>query len=126
MTAPRHFLTLMDLSPDEVRDLIDRAIELKSQHRAGAATPTLDGKVLATTVTRAPTRTHGSSEAGMAQLGGRALFLSGQDTQLGRGEPIHDSARVISSMVDMVMIRTFAHADVEQFAAHSSVPVINV
>ena len=94
MTAPRHFLTLMDLSPDEVRDLIDRAIELKSQHRAGAATPTLAGKVLAMIFTKASTRTRVSFEAGMAQLGGSALFLSGQDTQLGRGEPIRDSARV--------------------------------
>ena len=75
--------------------------------------------------TKASTRTRVSFEAGMAQLGGSALFLSGQDTQLGRGEPIEDSARVISSMVDIVMIRTFAHADVEDFAAHSSVPVIN-
>jgi ornithine carbamoyltransferase len=125
MTAPRHFLTLMDLSPDEVRGLIDRAIELKNQHREGAATHTLDGKVLAMIFTKASTRTRVSFEAGMAQLGGSALFLSGQDTQLGRGEPIHDSARVISSMVDIVMIRTFAHADVEQFATHSSVPVIN-
>ncbi len=125
MTAPRHFLTLMDLSPDEVRGLVGRAIELKSQHRAGTGTHTLDGKVLAMIFTKASTRTRVSFEAGMAQLGGSALFLSGQDTQLGRGEPIHDSARVISSMVDIVMIRTFAHADVEQFAAHSSVPVIN-
>lgn len=125
MTAPRHFLTLMDLSPDEVRGLVGRAIELKSQHRAGTGTHTLDGKVLAMIFTKASTRTRVSFEAGMAQLGGSALFLSGQDTQLGRGEPIQDSARVISSMVDIVMIRTFAHADVEQFAAHSSVPVIN-
>ena len=125
MTAPRHFLTLMDLAPDEIRALIARAIELKAQHRAGTAQRSVEGKVLAMIFTKASTRTRVSFEAGMAQLGGSALFLSGQDTQLGRGEPIEDSARVISSMVDIVMIRTFAHADVEDFAAHSSVPVIN-
>ena len=125
MTAPRHFLTLMDLAPDEIRALIARAIELKTQHRAGNAPRRLEGKVLAMIFTKASTRTRVSFEAGMAQLGGSALFLSGQDTQLGRGEPIADSARVISSMVDIVMIRTFAHADVEDFAAHSNVPVIN-
>ena len=125
MNAPRHFLTLMDLAPNEIRALIARAIELKAQHRAGTASRSLEGKVLAMIFTKASTRTRVSFEAGMAQLGGSALFLSGQDTQLGRGEPIADSARVISSMVDIVMIRTFAHADVEDFAAHSSVPVIN-
>ena len=75
--------------------------------------------------TKASTRTRVSFEAGITQLGGSALFLSGQDTQLGRGEPIEDAARVISSMVDAVMIRTYAHSDVERFATHSTVPVIN-
>ena len=125
MTAPRHFLTLMDLSADEIRLLIDRAIELKAQWRAGNPQRSMEGKVLAMIFTKASTRTRVSFEAGMAQLGGSALFLSGQDTQLGRGEPIEDTARVISSMVDIVMIRTFAHADVETFAQHSRVPVIN-
>jgi ornithine carbamoyltransferase len=125
MTTSRHFLTLMDLTPKEIRALIERAIELKRQHRAGHSEKTLAGKVLAMIFTKASTRTRVSFEAGMAQLGGNALFLSGQDTQLGRGEPIEDTARVISAMVDIVMIRTFAHADVEQFAAHSRVPVIN-
>ena len=125
MNAPRHFLTLMDLAPNEIRALIARAIELKAQHRAGTASRSLEGKVLAMIFTKASTRTRVSFEAGMAQLGGSALFLSGQDTQLGRGEPIEDSARVISSMVDIVMIRTFSHADVVDFASHSSVPVIN-
>ena len=125
MTAAKHFLTLMDLSPDDIRGLIERAVELKRQHRAGHGEKTLAGKVLAMIFTKASTRTRVSFEAGIAQLGGSALFLSGQDTQLGRGEPIEDTARVISSMVDIVMIRTFAHTDVEQFAAHSQVPVIN-
>lgn len=125
MTAPRHFLTLMDLTANEIRSLITRAMELKSLRNQGLPHKTLEGKVLAMIFTKASTRTRVSFEAGMTQLGGSALFLSGQDTQLGRGEPIADTARVISSMVDMVMIRTFAHADVETFAAHSRVPVIN-
>ncbi len=125
MTAPRHFLTLMDLSADEIRRLIRRAIELKALRDRGESHATLQGKVLAMIFTKASTRTRVSFEAGMSQLGGSALFLSGQDTQLGRGEPIADTAKVISSMVDIVMIRTFAHADVETFAAHSKVPVIN-
>ena len=125
MTAPRHFLTLMDLSADEIRRLIRRAIELKALRDRGESHATLQGKVLAMIFTKASTRTRVSFEAGMSQLGGSALFLSGQDTQLGRGEPIADTAKVISSMVDIVMIRTFAHGDVETFAAHSKVPVIN-
>jgi ornithine carbamoyltransferase len=125
MSSPRHFLTLMDLSPEELRAVIQRGIELKSLRAAGTAHQSLEGKVLAMIFTKASTRTRVSFEAGMAQLGGSALFLSGQDTQLGRGEPIEDTARVISSMVDMVMIRTFAHEDVQRFAEHSSVPVIN-
>jgi len=125
MSSPRHFLTLMDLSPEELRAVIQRGIKLKALRAAGTAHQSLEGKVLAMIFTKASTRTRVSFEAGMAQLGGSALFLSGQDTQLGRGEPIEDTARVISSMVDMVMIRTFAHEDVLRFAEHSSVPVIN-
>ena len=125
MSSPRHFLTLMDLSPEELRAVIQRGIELKALRAAGTAHQSLEGKVLAMIFTKASTRTRVSFESGMAQLGGSALFLSGQDTQLGRGEPIEDTARVISSMVDMVMIRTFAHEDVLRFAEHSSVPVIN-
>ena len=125
MTPTRHFLTLMDLKADEIRSLIKRAIELKSHRHQGLPHKTLEGKVLAMIFAKASTRTRVSFEAGMTQLGGSALFLSRQDTQLGRGEPIADTAKVISSMVDIVMIRTFAHADVETFAAHSEVPVIN-
>ena len=125
MTEPKHFLTLMDLSANEIHSLIKRAIELKSLRDQGRPHKTLEGKVLAMIFTKASTRTRVSFEAGMAQLGGSALFLSGQDTQLGRGETIADTAKVVSSMVDIVMIRTFSHADVESFAAHSRVPVIN-
>jgi ornithine carbamoyltransferase len=122
---PRHFLTLLDLSPDELSQIIDRASALKRARREGAAGPQFPGRVLAMIFAKASTRTRVSFEAGMAQLGGTAMFLSDRDTQLGRGEPVEDSARVISSMVDAVMIRTFGHDIVERFAAHSSVPVIN-
>lgn len=123
--AIRHFLTLHDLSLAELNGLIQRAIELKAQHKAGTAGKPCDGKVLAMIFEKSSTRTRVSFEAGMAQLGGNALFLSPEDTQLGRGEIIEDSARVISSMVDIVMIRTFGHDKVEKFAEYSSVPVIN-
>lgn len=123
--AVRHFLTLKDLSPAELDALIQRAIALKAEHRAGRAGKPLDGKVLGMIFEKASTRTRVSFEAGMAQLGGSAIFLSPNDTQLGRGEPIEDTARVLSRMVDIVMIRTFGHDKLETFAAYSSVPVIN-
>ncbi|MCV6605924.1 MAG: ornithine carbamoyltransferase, partial [Porticoccaceae bacterium] len=123
---PRHFLTLQDLNRDELEQIIQRAIELKAQHRDDTASDLpLKGKVLAMIFEKSSTRTRVSFEAGMAQLGGSALFLSPNDTQLGRGEPIEDSARVISRMTDIVMIRTFEHAKVERFAEYSQVPVIN-
>jgi ornithine carbamoyltransferase len=125
MSDTRHFLTLLDFSPAELNQLIQRAIEMKREHRAGADQRAFPGTVLAMIFAKSSTRTRVSFEAGMAQLGGHAMFLSPQDTQLGRGEPIEDSARVISSMVDIVMIRTFGHDIVERFAAHSRVPVIN-
>jgi ornithine carbamoyltransferase len=118
-------LTLLDFSPNELDQLIKRAIQLKQEHQAGADQRAFPGTVLAMIFAKSSTRTRVSFEAGMAQLGGHAMFLSPQDTQLGRGEPVEDSARVISSMVDIVMIRTFGHDIVERFAAHSSVPVIN-
>lgn len=124
-SKPRHFLTLLDLSPSELQGLIARAIELKAMHAQGDTPPLFPNKVLGMIFEKSSTRTRVSFEAGMAQLGGHALFLSPRDTQLGRGEPIEDSARVLSRMVDIVMIRTFAHATVEQFAAYSEVPVIN-
>ncbi len=125
MADIRHFLTLMDFSPAELNTLIQRAIELKREHRAGTDERRFTGHVLGMIFAKSSTRTRVSFEAGMTQLGGHAMFLSPDDTQLGRGEPIEDSARVISSMVDIVMIRTFGHDIVEAFAAHSSVPVIN-
>ena len=121
----RHFLTLLDLTPDELRDLITRAGELKSLHRSGALHEPLKHKILAMVFEKSSTRTRMSFEAGMAQLGGQAVFLSPRDTQLGRGEPIEDSARVLSRMSDVIMIRTFEHSKIERFAQYSKVPVIN-
>ncbi|MBB6523527.1 ornithine carbamoyltransferase [Pseudoteredinibacter isoporae] len=122
---PRHFLTLLDLSPAELKQVIERAVELKALRKQEAAEETLPGKVLGMIFEKSSTRTRVSFEAGMSQLGGSALFLSSNDTQLGRGEPIADSAKVLSRMVDIVMIRTFDHETVETFAENSTVPVIN-
>jgi len=104
--SPRHFLTLKDLSSNELKQLLIRASELKKIHHEGTLFQPLKGRVLAMIFEKSSTRTRVSFEAGMAQFGGHALFLSSRDTQLGRGEPVEDSARVISSMVDAVMIRT--------------------
>lgn len=120
---PRHFISLLDLSSTELRALITRAIELKN-HRDPDFQP-LKGKVLAMIFDKSSTRTRISFEAGMAHFGGHALFLSPRDTQLGRGEPLEDSAKVISSMVDCIMLRTHAHETVTTFAHYSRVPVIN-
>lgn len=121
----RHFLTLLDLSPNELSGLIDRAIELKAMQRRREVFEPFKNQVLAMIFEKSSTRTRVSFEAGMVQLGGSALFLSPRDTQLGRGEPIEDSARVMSEMVDAVMIRTFEHEKIERFSQYSSVPVIN-
>jgi ornithine carbamoyltransferase len=120
---PRHFLSLLDLSSTELRTLIYRAIQLKT-HRDPDYQP-MKGKVLAMIFEKSSTRTRISFESGMAQFGGTALFLSPRDTQLGRGEPLEDSAKVISSMVDCIMLRTHQHETVTTFAKHSRSPVIN-
>ena len=125
MSKTRHFLTLMDFTSDELQQLLQHAIEMKKQWKAGTIYEPLKNMTLAMIFEKSSTRTRVSFEAGMNQLGGHAMFLTSRDTQLGRGEPIADSARVISSMVDVVMIRTFGHDIVEDFAAHSGVPVIN-
>lgn len=121
----RHFLTLLDLTPEELNKLIRRAVELKQIRNKGEIYEPLSNQVMAMIFEKSSTRTRVSFETGMAHLGGHALFLSSRDTQLGRGEPIEDSARVISSMCDVIMIRTFEHEIVTNFAAHSRVPVIN-
>jgi ornithine carbamoyltransferase len=120
---PRHFTSLLDINGDEFRRLIKRALELKN-HRDPNYQP-LKGQVLAMIFEKSSTRTRISFEAGMTHFGGNAIFLSPRDTQLGRGEPVQDSAKVISSMVDCIMLRTFKHETVTTFAQHSSVPVIN-
>lgn len=121
----QHFLTLLDIDPVNLNRLVHRATELKAMQYAGERYEPLYGKVLGMIFDKSSTRTRVSFETAMAQFGGHAIFLSPRDTQLGRGEPIEDSARVLSRMVDMIMIRTFAHQTVKHFAAHSRVPVIN-
>ena len=121
----RHFLSLMDCTPQELAGLIRRGIELKDLRKRSVLYEPLKNRVLGMIFEKASTRTRLSFEAGMIQLGGQAIFLSPRDTQLGRGEPISDSAIVMSSMLDAVMIRTFAHQNVLDFAANSRVPVIN-
>ncbi|MBF8221758.1 ornithine carbamoyltransferase [Halomonas sp. 328] len=124
--ATRHFLTLLDLSPEELTYLIRRAISIKTGLKTQGPTYTpFTNRTLAMIFEKSSTRTRVSFETAMAQFGGHALFLSPRDTQLGRGEPIGDTARVLSEMVDAVMIRTFSHQGLEAFAAASSVPVIN-
>ncbi|MBQ24121.1 ornithine carbamoyltransferase [Alcanivorax sp.] len=121
----RHFLTLTDLTPDELGYLIQRAIELKTMLRNGQHHEPLQGKTLGMIFEKSSTRTRVSFEVAMTHFGGASIFLSPRDTQLGRGEPIEDSARVLSRMVDAVMIRTFDHSTLQTFADHSAVPVIN-
>ena len=121
----RHFLTLADCSPEELAALVARAAELKAMHRRGLRYQPLAGKTLAMVFDLASTRTRVAFEVGMHQLGGHALFVSPQGSQLGRGEPVEDTARVLSEMVDAVMIRTLDHDKVERFAAAATVPVVN-
>ena len=123
--SARHFLSLMDCTPDELVSLIRRGMELKDLRNRGVLFEPLKNRVLGMIFEKASTRTRISFEAGMIQLGGQAIFLSPRDTQLGRGEPIGDAAIVMSRMLDAVMIRTFAHSTLTEFAAHSRVPVIN-
>ena len=121
----RHLLTLNDLRREELGFILRRAAELKALQRDGLPHESLRGKVLGMVFEKSSTRTRVSFEAGMAQLGGSAIFLSPRDSQLGRGEPVEDTARVLSRMLDMVMIRTYGHGIIERFAEYSRVPVIN-
>jgi ornithine carbamoyltransferase len=122
MTAPRHFLAIPDLTRSELLDLLDLAAEMK---RGDYAERPLAGKTLGMIFAKSSTRTRVSFEVGAFQLGGHALFLSARDIQLGRGEPIRDTARVLSRYLHGIMIRTFDHADVEELARFASIPVIN-
>ncbi|MDQ5909648.1 MAG: ornithine carbamoyltransferase [Pseudomonadota bacterium] len=121
----RHFLSLFDLTPAELQGVLQRARELKALRQRGEHYAPFPGKVLGMIFEKASTRTRVSFEAGIAQLGGSGIFLTSGDTQIGRGEPLEDTARVLSSMVDVIMIRTFAHATIQWFADYSTVPVIN-
>ena len=121
----RHFLTLKDFTKEEILEIIDIGLSIKKDLRAGIYKEQLKNQTLAMIFEKSSTRTRVSFETGMFQLGGHALFLSNRDIHLGRGEPVKDTARVISSMCDMVMIRTFEHSMIEEFAKYSKVPVIN-
>ena len=121
----KHFIDFDNLSFEVLQDIIDCAIALKKQHNESAINNSLKNKTLAMIFDKSSTRTRVSFEAGMAQLGGHALFLSNNDIQLGRGEPITDSAIVISSMVDAVILRISSHEDIIEFSKHSNKPVIN-
>ncbi len=121
----RHFLTLKDFTKEEILEITNLGLEIKKDLKAGIYKKELENKTLAMIFEKSSTRTRVSFESGMFQLGGHALFLSNRDIHLGRGEPVKDTARVISSMCDMVMIRTFEHSMIEEFASYSKVPVIN-
>ena len=121
----RDFLSLHDFSQDEIMYLLKVAAQLKTLQKAGTPHHLLSGKSLGMIFTKSSTRTRVSFEVGMYQLGGQALFLSSRDIQLGRGETIADTARVLSRMLDGIMIRTFSHQEVEQLAEYATIPVIN-
>ena len=121
----RDYTAVRDWTPDELRTLLDLADELKRLHKAGEEQRLLPGRSLAMIFEKPSTRTRVSFEVGMAQLAGTALYLRADDLQLGRGETLRDTATVLSRYVDAIVIRTFAHADVEEFARHASVSVIN-
>lgn len=127
MSGPRHFLDLTDVPASELRRVLDGAGRIKAAWRKGerARTRPLDGKVLAMIFDRPSTRTRVSFDVGMRQLGGATLMLTGAEMQLGRGETIADTARVLSRYVDAIMIRILDHSDLLELAEHSSVPVVN-
>ena len=125
MINPRHFLTLLDRTPEELQTLINTAIRLKDERNKGIRHKELEGKTLAMIFEKSSTRTRISFETAMNELGGYPMFLSNRDIQLGRGETIKDTARVMSRYVHGIMIRTFGHERVEELAEYSSVPVIN-
>jgi len=121
----RDFLTLKDFTRQEIEEMVSLGIDLKAKQKAGIPTPILAGKTLGMIFQKSSTRTRVSFEVGMYQLGGSALFLSTNDLQIGRGEPIKDTARVLSRYLDGIMIRTYSHADVEELAEYADIPVIN-
>lgn len=120
-----HLLKLLDLSKEEIIDILNLADQLKYENKNGIAHPILKGKTLGMIFQKSSTRTRVSFETGMYQLGGQALFLSNRDLQIGRGEPVQDTARVLSRYIDGIMIRTFEQKEVEDLANHGSIPIIN-
>ena len=125
MLKGKDLLSIHDLTTEEVFEILDLAHELKAKQKAGIEHHLLKGKTLGMIFEKSSTRTRVSFEVGMYQLGGQALFLSNRDLQIGRGEPIKDTARVLSRYLDGVMIRTFGHNIVEEFAQYADIPVIN-
>lgn len=121
----RDFLTLRDFTGEEIQYIVDLGLDLKDKLKKGIPHPYLQGKSLAMIFQKSSTRTRVSFEVGMYQLGGQALFLSTRDLQIGRGEPVQDTARVLSRYVDGILIRTFEQSEVEAFAKYADVPVIN-
>ena len=121
----KHLLTMMDLSKEEIIDILNLADQLKYELKHGIPHPHLKGKTLGMIFQKASTRTRVSFETGMYQLGGYPLFLSSNDLQIGRGEPVQDTARVLSRYLDGIMIRTFEQKEVEDLAEYGSIPVIN-
>lgn len=121
----KHLLKLLDLSKEEITELLDLADRLKAETKAGVEHHILKGKTLGMIFEKSSTRTRVSFETGMYQLGGHALFLSSRDLQIGRGEPVEDTARVLSRYLDGIMIRTFAQEEVETLARVGSIPIIN-
>jgi len=118
-------ISLHDLTSEELKNLLELGLKLKSEQKNGIPHPILKGKTLGMIFTKSSTRTRVSFEVGMTQLGGYPLFLSSNDIQLGRGETIHDTAKVLERYLDGIMIRTFAHSDVVELAQEASIPVIN-
>ena len=121
----KHLLKLMDVTTEEIMDILDLGDRLKHENKNSIVHHHLKGKTLGMIFNKASTRTRVSFEVGMAQLGGTALYLNSNDLQIGRGEPIEDTARVLSRYLDCIMIRTFDQQEVEQLAANSSIPIIN-
>ena len=126
MSEPiKHLLKLSDLSTEQILDILNLADQLKYERKHGIPHPLLTGKTLGMIFQKSSTRTRVSFEVGMSQLGGSALFLSSRDLQIGRGEPVEDTARVLSRYLDGIMIRTFAQQEVEDLARYGSIPIIN-
>ena len=121
----KHFLKLMDWSTEEIISTLDLADRLKEEKKKGIRHPILEGKTLGMIFEKSSTRTRVSFEVGMHELGGQALFLSSKELQIGRGEPVEDTARVLSRFLDGIMIRTFEQKEVEALAEHGSIPIIN-